>query len=274
MTTNEMAHGVATINGAQLHYTQGGAQHDETIVMVHAGICDRRMWTAQMMHFAQRYHVVSYDMRGFGQSPMVGGAFALHDDLYGLLNHLGLEQAWLLGCSLGSKTAIDMTLLHPEHVRGLLLVAPAVSGYAYGDDFHPLLAEIDAADEVGDLERISELEVQMWVDGAGRTPNDVEPAVRQLVYEMNLIALKSDEALWDDERNLEPVAIDRLADIQKPTLVVIGALDVPASIERAELVAAKIPSAQKVVMPGTAHVPNMELPGRFNQIVDDFLTQV
>jgi pimeloyl-ACP methyl ester carboxylesterase len=266
--------GFAPVNGAQLYYTINGAAHAETILMIHAGICDSRMWRAQAAYFSQRYRVITFDMRGFGHSKMVNGEYTNHADALGLMNYLEIESAWLMGCSLGGKTALDLTLTAPERVRGLLLVGPAISGYRYAGESHPLEDAIDAAYESGDLERTSEIEVQMWVDGVGRAPDQVDAAARQLVWEMNLIALKVDEALWEQEQVMQPPALERLDSIDKPTLIIIGDLDIPASRERADILAERINGAHQVVMSGAAHVPSMEYPELFNQIVDDFLRDV
>lgn len=264
--------GFASVNGTQLFYTINGANHDETIVMIHAGICDHRMWQAQVSHFAGRYQVVTMDMRGFGKSKMVEGAFSFYQDLLALLDYLKIEQAWLMACSLGGKTAINLTLSNPDRVRGLILVGAAFGGYQYEGEDHPLEEAIEEAYESGDMELVSELEVQVWVDGVGRKPEDVDADVRKLVWEMNLIPLKVDEALRDQEISLEPPASERLEEINKPTLIIIGDLDIAPSSERSDILERRIAGAKKVVMNGTAHVPNMEFPQQFNRIVEDFLS--
>src|SRR4051812_9978431 len=91
--------GFAAVNGVQIYYEIAGSGHP--LVLVHAGIADRRMWDAQFPVFAQHYRVIRYDMRGFGKTAMVAGSFAHHDDLHGLLTFLGVERAYLLGCSKG-----------------------------------------------------------------------------------------------------------------------------------------------------------------------------
>ena len=87
---------------------------------------------------------------------------------------------------------LDFALEYPQRVGNLVLVGSAVGGFA--PDFDPPRQwdEILAADEAGDLERVSELEVQVWVDGPGRSPEDVDTSVRDLVREMNLIALRNE----------------------------------------------------------------------------------
>jgi pimeloyl-ACP methyl ester carboxylesterase len=202
--------GFAEVNGASLYYDVAG--NGEPLVLVHAGIADRRMWDGQLKAFAERYRVIRYDMRGCGRSEApTGASFSHHDDLRGLLDFLGIERAILVGCTIGARTAIDFALALPERVRALALVCPSVSG------FEPDLGE---------------------------------------------------------ELPAEPPAANRLAETRAPALVVAGALDRPEVGARAELLAASIPRAQKVVIDGTAHVPGMERPEELNRVVLGFLAGV
>lgn len=260
----------ADVNGTRIFYGIDGVEHSETMLMIHAGICDSRMWASQMAHFAKRYRVVAPDLRGFGQSPMVEGAFAHHEDVLELMDALGIEKAWLLACSQGGKIALNIALTQPERVIGLLLVAPAIGGYRYQGPPHPLEDALEAADNVGNLDLVSEIEVQIWVD-AGRESGELDATMRNLVWEMNLIPLRVDASLWEQEVQLEPPALEHLESIHQPTLLIIGDLDIPASLERVAILEKHIADVKKVVMPNTAHLPNMELPERFNQIVDEFL---
>jgi pimeloyl-ACP methyl ester carboxylesterase len=100
----------------------------------------------------------------------------------------------------------------------------------------------------------------------------VDPAVRDLVREMNLIALQNETALGE-ERPADPPAVEKLAEIQVPVLVVAGELDRPEVNARADLLARSIARAQKVVVSETAHVPNMEKPEEFNRAVLGFLSR-
>jgi pimeloyl-ACP methyl ester carboxylesterase len=131
--------------------------------------------------------------------------------------------------------------------------------------------ELVAADEAGDLERVSELEVQIWVDGPERQPEHVSATVRDLVGEMNLIALKNEALELGEELPPEQPTVDRLVEIRAPSLVIVGDLDQPLTIARVDLLERKLPNVRKVVMPGVAHLPNMERPEEFNRIVLDYL---
>jgi pimeloyl-ACP methyl ester carboxylesterase len=261
--------GTAEVNGARIYYEVTG--EGEPLVLVHAGIADSRMWDDQFDDFADGYRVVRYDMRGFGRTEMVEGPFSHHEDLRGLLDFLALDRVHIVGCSMGGGTVLDFALEYPERVGNVVLVGSVIGGF--DPDFGPPKEwdELVAADEAGDLALISELEVRMWVDGPGRSPEDVEASVRDLVREMNLIALQNEATELGDEWEPEPPAADRLPDIQAPTLLMIGDEDQPRIFAAADLLEKELPNVRKVIMHGTAHVPNMERPGEFNRVVFDFL---
>ena len=100
---------------------------------------------------------------------------------------------------------------------------------AFAGELPRQAAQLDAADEAGDVDQVNELELQIWVDGPHRSPDQVDAKVRDLVREMNLIALKTPEDLGD-EQPLEPPAADRLGSIRVPTLVITGDLDTPKTL--------------------------------------------
>jgi len=132
-----------------------------------------------------------YEVAGEGR-PMVEGFYSHHEDLRGLLNSLEVGRVHLVGCSMGGGAVLDLALRHPERVGALVLVGSAVSEFE--GDFEPpgQWDELVAVDEVGDLGRGSELEVQIWVDGPRRRPEDGGGVVPELVCEMNLMALHNE----------------------------------------------------------------------------------
>ena len=67
--------GVVKVNGAEIHYDEQGA--GQPVVLVHAGVCDRRMWDPHMAVLAAQYRVVRYDARGYGQTASANRIFSL-----------------------------------------------------------------------------------------------------------------------------------------------------------------------------------------------------
>jgi 2-hydroxy-6-oxonona-2,4-dienedioate hydrolase len=258
--------GFADFEGARLYYEIAG--DGPNLVLAHAGFVDCRMWDEQFQVFARQYRVLRYDQRGFGKSPLTPGPFSHRRDLTNLLKFLGIERAHLVGCSMGAGMLIDFTLEHPEMADSLVLVSSALSGYKFHGEMPKPLQELTAALQKNDLDRTAELAVQIWIDGPRRTPDQVDRRVRERAREMSKTALTN---LFVVQEPLTPPAIERLNELAAPTLVIIGELDDPSIAMIGDLLSDQIQGAQRVTLPGAAHLPNLEKPGEFNQMVLDFI---
>ncbi|HRN68583.1 MAG TPA: alpha/beta hydrolase [Promineifilum sp.] len=259
--------GTAELNATTFHYEMAGI--GPPVVLIHAGIADSRMWEGQFAPLSRWFRVVRYDMRGFGLTPPAEGVFSHTGDLAALLRHLGIARVSLVGCSMGSKTALDFALAYPEQVDRLVLTSPAVSGLPYDGPPPPQAEELDAADAAGDLARVNELEMQIWIDGPYRTPDDVDPGLRALVAEMNAIAL-ANEGIGEELSPSRPAA-GRVGDVNVPVLVINGGLDALRTRAAADWLAAELPDTRRIVMSGLTHLPNMERPEEYNRLVVEFL---
>jgi pimeloyl-ACP methyl ester carboxylesterase len=261
--------GFADIEGASLYYEIAG--EGPGLVLSHAAFVDRRMWDEQFPVFAERYHVVRYDRRGFGNSTPGSSPFSHSRDLYQLLKLLKIERAHLLGCSAGGSTIIDFALEHPEMTASLVLVSSAVSGYQFQGAMPQPLQELFTAVNAGDLDRAAEIAVRLWIDGPHRSPDQVDARLRERAHEMSLTALPN---IFVREEPLEPPALDRLNQLTTPTLVIAGDLDDASVKTISDLLATRIAAARKAIISGAAHLPNMEKPEEFNQMVLGFLKAV
>ena len=125
-TRADFKSGFAPADGARIHFESACA--GPAVVFIHAGVSDRRMWDPQFDYFADKFHVVRYDLRGFGKSEKPDLSYSNRADLGKVLQFLGIEKAALVGCSMGGSTAIDFTLEHPERVVALVTVGSGVSG--------------------------------------------------------------------------------------------------------------------------------------------------
>jgi 3-oxoadipate enol-lactonase len=274
--------GEAEVNGTRLRYDVAGEGHP--LVLIHGGLEDRRVWDDQFDTFAQHYRVIRYDVRGYGESPLVTTGtyeiqgpqtYSLSQDLYELLRFLEVERAYLLGQSMGAGLAVDFLLAHPEMVDALIPAAPGLGGYEFVEEEYPLEAQIEDALAEGDIPRAVDLTLQLWTAGPQRSLDAVSPAVRARVREMALHNFeRPDEENALQPEPLEPRSLSRLAEISVPTMVMVGAQDVRDIQRMANLLAAYVPGARRVVMPDTAHHLNMEQPDLFNQLVLDFLSRL
>lgn len=259
--------GTADLNGTTFHFEMAGI--GPPVVFIHAGIADSRMWEGQFAPLSKWFRAIRYDLRGFGRTPPAPGPFSHRDDLAALLDHLNIPRASLVGCSIGSRTALDFALEYPERVERLVLTSPAVSGFRYDGSPPPQADALEAADAAGDQALVNELELQIWIDGPYRSAEDVAPGVRALVAEMNAIAL-ANEGIGEEMSPARPAA-GRTGEVNAPVLVIHGGLDALRTVAAADFLADKLPDVQRVVMSGLTHLPNMERPEAYNRLVAEFL---
>lgn len=269
MTAFPSESGFLDVQGAPLYYEVAGQGYP--LLLIHAGIADSRMWDEQFQVFARQYRVVRFDLRGYGQSAIPPNLFADYEDPAVLLSSLGIEKAHVVGVSFGGKIAIDFTLVHPEMVSSLVLAAPSVGGYPASAEVRHFNEEESRLLEQGDLDGAAELNVRTWVDGPRRTPEQIDPVIRERVREMQYHAFTVPVPEGADDIPLEPPAIERLAEIHVPTLLIIGEYDLEEKHALVNLLATEIPGARRVVVANAAHMVNMEQTEDFNRLVLDFL---
>jgi pimeloyl-ACP methyl ester carboxylesterase len=251
------------------------AGEGNALVLLHAGIADRRMWDPQWRAFAEGHRVIRADARGFGATSAPDGPYGHHLDLATVLDDAGVDRADLVGVSLGAGTAVVFALAFPNRVRSLVLVSPGGDLYAPEppDDLRAFWREEWRLLEAGDVDGAVELNLRTWVDGPHRRPDEVDQEVRAFVGRMQREAFAKASPDDDGEVESEP-PITRLAELELPILVVVGDADQPDTIAIGRRIAAEVPDARLVSMPGVAHMPTLERQGEFERLVLDFLAEV
>src|SRR5215211_7355524 len=241
------------VNGAETFYEVAGT--GSPVVLLHSGLADSRSWDPQFASWSRERLVVRYDLRGFGRSSLPPGPYSLVDDLRALLDHLTIERTALAGLSLGGRVALDFTLTHPDRVGALVLAG-------------------------SDLDGATELMLETWVAGPRRALEDVDPGLRSTIaamqreaYEVLLQAYAGPEQPGPGIA-LDPPASDRLGEVRAPTLVLVGDEEVDDVVEIAEILAQGIQGAEQAVIPGAAHMLNLERPAEFDRRTLAFLARV
>ena len=167
---------------------------------------------------------------------------------------------------------MDFALTHPSRVKALIMVGSAPSGLELDVPAPAKFAEVEKAFEAGNLDLVCEIETQIWFDGAGRAPDQVNQTMRKLLYEMNCQALTHEvKQLGKRLPNTQTPAFDRLGDLKIPVLIIVGAHDTPYILAAADYMVERIPSAQKAIIEDAAHLPNMDHPEEFQAAVKNFL---
>jgi pimeloyl-ACP methyl ester carboxylesterase len=228
------------------------------VLLLHAGVTDRRSWR-HVVDALPGARCLTFDARGYGDTTYQSeDGWSAVEDAVAVLDAYDVGSAVVVGSSMGGRTAIDLVLTHPDRVRALLLIGPAVSGApepTYEPEVLALDAEWEVAEERGDQATVNRIETRVWLDGPTAPEGRVTGPTRALFLEMNAQALDADDP---GERREDAEAWDRLAEIAVPTLVLVGEHDLQYIKANCAHAVNTIPGARLVELPGVAHVPHLE----------------
>ncbi|MFD9890756.1 alpha/beta fold hydrolase [Amycolatopsis sp. NPDC059027] len=254
------------VNGINLEYDERG--EGEPILLVHGHPFDRSMWRPQLAHFGARHRVLAPDLRGYGASTVVPGKTPLDvfaKDLAALLDHLGIERVVLGGLSMGGQIVLEFHRLFPGRVRALVLADTS--------------AEAETPDGVRARDEMADRLLREGMSGYAeevryRMVSRDNPETAELVAGMMRAAPPEGAAAALRGRAERPSYVDMLATVRVPALVVVGEQDEFTPLADARLLHDRIPGARLLVVPGAAHMPNLERPDVFNSALEELLAEV
>lgn len=250
----------ARLNGIEIDYQASGA--GPAVLLSHGYSATRRMWDAQHTALGETHRVISWSMRGHGETespadPAQYSADLTVADMRALLGHVGVERAVIGGLSLGGYVSLAFYLAHPEMVRALVICD---SGPGYRS------ADARAAWNQRAQERALSLETR-GLEALGKSREVRESATLH----------RSAQGLAHAARGMLAQegsrVIDGLAGIAVPTLIIVGDQDQPFLVP-CEYMAKKIPGARLEVIRGAGHSSNLDQPEAFNRVLLDFLASL
>lgn len=244
------------------------------ILFIHAGVADSRMWRDQLHLHGHRSIV--FDQRGFGKTVWKTGDYSNREDAVAVLDHLEIRSAVLVGCSNGGEAAMQVALIAPDRVSGLVVVGSAPRGWepegGWNDD--PLWDEAIAAFDAGNMDAVVDLDARIWLAGPGRSLDDIDVELIDLFRDMDRTPTETESERDGYVQTLEPPTNQRLDEIVAPTLVVVGDQDQPDLITAAHYLAERLSDREAVIIENAAHLPSLEQPETFNAALRTFLTSI
>lgn len=247
-----------------LHYEIQG--QGEPIVLLHGGGIDSRDWLFLAPQLAQTHQVVLFDGRGAGQSPPLLEPADFVEDLRMLLDHLRIEQAVLVGHSIGGQIAADFALAYPHRVTKLVLVAPGLSGSKPSPEVEQWFEQIKAA--APDAEKMTQLVLSHPIHSVVMASPQRELLIAMTRHNIERsLEWKTFEMRWS-----QPPAIERLGEIQPKTLFIIGTQEMADNLHIAELFQ-QVPDIQFVRIDGADHVPMLTHPDLLSSLIREFLNE-
>ncbi|HEX6286843.1 MAG TPA: alpha/beta hydrolase [Acidimicrobiia bacterium] len=255
-----------------IYYESHGS--GSSILFIHAGVTDSRMWRDQL--HMDGYRSVVFDQRGYGKTEWAPGPYSNREDALAVLDHIEIDSAVVVGCSNGGEAAMQLALIAPDRVDGLVLVGSAPRGWepdgGWNDD--PLWDEAVKAFEAGDIEAVVELDARMWLAGQGRSLDDIDPNLIELFFDMDRTPAATESERNEYVQTLDPPTNERLEEIAVPALVVVGDRDDPDLVAAAHYLAGQMSERDAVIITGAAHLPSLEKPEAFNAALRSFLSTI
>jgi 3-oxoadipate enol-lactonase len=257
-------------DGTRIHYEVTGLTKRAPVLLVQGLGGEKNSWNLQRAALALRHRTIAFDNRGAGRSDKPDGKYNLEemaDDAIAVLDAAGIENAHVVGLSMGGAISQIIALKHPNRVRSLTLVATACRNHAWREELlqsWATTAENEGMTAVGK-------EAARWMIGP-RSFRRVLPALGwmgplQLFNPPNAFVSQVKAILSTDDGALNT----ELANISCPTMVVVGNQDVLTPRGDAEEIASLIPTAELVVISGGAHGLHIEHASTFNRILLEFL---
>lgn len=242
------------------------------ILFIHGYPLDHTIWE-HTLGSLDGWMRIAPDLRGMGQSdaPDLGYSMTTYaEDLFALLNTLGVDQVVLCGLSMGGYVAFEMLRRAPARVRGLILVDTR----AEADSPDARRARETALAQVreGGAEAIAAAMLPVVL---GRTSVEAHPALRERIQQMMAATPVSGIIGAIGALRDRPDSLTLLPTLgHLPALVIVGAEDVITPAECAQTMADALPDARLVILPGAGHLTPVEQPERVTTLIADFLAQL
>jgi 3-oxoadipate enol-lactonase len=251
------------IGSRHMAYESVGSGHP--VVLLHAFPFDSRMWRDTAAVLAKRVQVITPDLRGFGHSDLGSDRYSisdLADDVAALLDALSVPTATLGGMSMGGYVALAFAARHPKRLRSLILADTK----AAADSPEARQAREGSINLVESQGVAAMLDKQIPRLLSAHADDRLRAEVRRLGEQVPSTVIAGIRALRD-----RPDRTPELASIKVPTLLLVGTDDVLSPPAEAEDMAARIPQARVVLIPGAGHLSNLENPDAFTAALMGFL---
>jgi len=255
--------GYAEVPGGKIFYEASG-QGPHVVFLSGGNWMGLGEWDGQFLRFSRSFQAIRFDARGSGKSDPAASTLSRADDIGAFLDALRLSRVHLVGLSRSAGAALDFALAHPERVLSLVLVSPIVSGWAPSEQYRKREAEIMGALKKKGAKAFA----QAALDDPYLVRSSSKRKARKLL-EANAGQLLASDPRWKPAAG--PPAIERLAEVRAPTLLVLGEEDDPELLDLANVLAAGIPNARKVTVFGAGHSVNLERSRKFNSAVMEFI---
>ncbi len=227
------------------------------LLLVHAGVADRRMWRRQVDELKHTHRVIAVDLRGYGNSPLAP-KYSDAGDVVGVLEDLRVDQVTAVGASYGGYVVQQAATHRPDLFSRLVLLCAPTDHVEPDEALRALWAEENALVEAGDVEAATELMVQRWIGP------EADDEARELLRTMQRRAYELQIPAGDVDNEEYPVLPESLT---MPVRLVTGEHDFQFFADSATYLEDRLPNAERVDLPWAGHLPTLEKPSEALKLV-------
>jgi 3-oxoadipate enol-lactonase len=261
----------AKVNGVELYYEDQG--NGFPVVFGH-GLCfDGDMFSHQVQALSSRYRTITVDFRGHGRSQSLDQPYTLEDnteDLYRLLQHLGISQAHFVGLSMGGMTAMRLALAQPEMVKSLVLLDTSADGEEPGKVASYEMAAQTTRDHGPDLVIDAILPVFFSSSYLNGRPEEAAAMKQKIIERIHPVGVYHATLAVTRRRSI----IEEIDRIKVPTLILVGDQDIATVPEKSQRIHERIAGSQLVVIPNAGHMSAIEQPELVTSEIERFLSAI
>jgi 3-oxoadipate enol-lactonase len=258
------------VNGCQYHYEEHGSGK-ETILFSHGLLWSGHLFHKQVDFLKDRYRIITYDHRGQGKSEVTPSGYdmdQLYEDTVQLIEQLQLGKVHMIGLSMGGFVTMRLAARRPDLVRSAILMETSAQEEPYTFKYNMLVGVVRLFGIKSVTSRVMKImfgqkflndparkeEKRYWANQLNQNKKTIIRAVKGVI----------------ERKGIE----DELANIQCPTLILVGTQDVATTPEKSEFMQAHIPNSKLVYIDGGGHTSSIEEPEQCNAAIDAFLREL
>ncbi len=254
-------------NGIRIYYELSGKKDSPWVVLSHSLASSLKMWELQMEALESHFQVLRYDIRGHGRSEVTEGPYTfdlLAEDVMGLLDALSIEKVNWVGLSMGGMIGQSIALNHPNRLQSLVLCDTMA---IFPEESLPLWQERMESVKAKGMQAQLEATLERWF-----TPSflRLRPPILEVIRN-EFLSTPVKGYLGCVEAICKLNFLDRLSEIEIPTLIMVGEDDPGTPVSASEAMHQRIPHSKLTIIPSARHLSNVEQPKIFNTNLLKFL---
>ncbi len=259
----------ASLNNLAVHYVEHGPASGLPLVYIHGFPFSLEMWESQLNAFAENCRTIAYDIRGHGASDPGDGQYTIDffvDDLLALLDHCGIEKAVLCGLSMGGYITLRTLERAPERVKGVILS----NTRSESDSNEAKIKRSNAIRMIklrGAAEFAEDFVKTIFAKETTQSRPELVEKIKRIILNTSPLAVCGTQLALAARTDSTPM----LSTINVPALILVGEHDILTPPSASQSMHEKIAGSEMHIIPGAAHLSNLENTELFNKVVGTFL---